>query len=277
MPRVSQLINEAMGAIYGRAKERAPAPAAREIALGGGLELTDGTGRAAIDRHAVGLMLRYLDPGDTMVDVGAGIGLYSVLAGAILGRRGRVEAFEPSPTLRPWLLANLARNGLANVRVHAKLAGPGRVLDPFVDGTGRSGRRRIPGRREWVRSRHLLRIAGIPLDALHPGPRCSLLRIDAAGAELRVLHGAEELLRRPRAPCLLIAVEEAALADFGQTPQSLLGWLAARDYETCFYDGERHVMLHCARPWRLNRMLFAFPRAARNAVSRRLARRAEAD
>ncbi|MEA2781010.1 MAG: hypothetical protein QOK29_2554, partial [Rhodospirillaceae bacterium] len=104
------LINDAMAAIYHRVQRayrlRTDRPA-REIMLGGGLSVTDITGRAVVDPHAVGLMLRFLDPGDTMIDVGAGVGIYSVLAGAMLGWRGRVDAFEPSPTLRPCLEENL--------------------------------------------------------------------------------------------------------------------------------------------------------------------------
>ena len=265
-----------MAAIYDRAERGPPDLPAREIVLGGGLELTDSTGHTNVDRHAIGLMLRYLDPADTMVDVGAGTGIYSVLAGAIVGRRGRVEAIEPSPTVRPCLEANLRRNGLLNVNVHAKLAGTRRMLDPFVDGIGRSGRRRMPGRREWVKAEHILHIPSIQVDELLVGRRCSLMRIDVAGCELRVLQGAQELLRRPRAPALLIACEEQALADFGHTPRHLLAWLAAHEYETCFYDGERHLLMHSAAPWRVNRMLFAFPEQARNDISRRLARRAEA-
>ena len=88
------------------------------------------------------------------------------------------------------------------------------MMDPFVDGIGRSGRRRVPGRREWVRGRHLLSVPSMRIDELLVGRRCSLLRVDAAGYELTVLQGAEELLRRPHAPALLVAVDEAALGRF---------------------------------------------------------------
>ena len=123
-----QIINDVMAAIYDRGPKGAIAGRRREIDLGGGLILDDIAGQAVIDPHVIGFMLRYLDPGDTMIDVGANIGIYSVLAGAIVGRRGRVEAFEPSPTLRPCLEANLRRNELTNVRVHAKLAGGRRMI-----------------------------------------------------------------------------------------------------------------------------------------------------
>ena len=191
------------------------------------------------------------------------------------GPRGRVEAFEPSATLRPCQEANFRPNGLNNVRVPAKLAGGRRKLDPFLDGIGRSGRRRVPGRREWVRARNLLHIPSVQIDEVVVGRRCSPLHIDLAGYELRVLEGAEKLLRRPDPPALLIA-RDSALADCGHAPRQIVGWLAAREYTACYYDGRRHVMLHTADPWRIHRVLSAFPVGAHNVVSRRLARRADA-
>jgi FkbM family methyltransferase len=270
-----ELIDGLMGMVQDRLGRWGPARAPREIGLGGGLAVTDITGRARVDPHAIGLMLRYLDPGDTMVDVGAGIGVYSVIAGAMLGERGRVEAFEPSPTLRPCLEENLRRNGLGNVRIHAKLVGGRPMIDPFSDGKGFWRRRRVPARRDRVAKESLLQIPTVQLDELLVGRPCQLLRIDVAGYELRVLEGAEGLLRRPSGPALLIAFDRA-LADYGWSPRQLIGWLAAHGYETCFYDGRRHMILHVAEPWRLHRMLFAFPRAARNRISQRLARRADA-
>jgi len=244
----------------------------REIELGGGLRIVDRSGRAWIDLQAVDLIRRFLDPGDTMVDVGAGIGVYSIAAGAAVGPTGRVEAFEPSPSLRPALEANLRLNGLANVQIHANLAGDGRRLDLFVDGTGRSGRRRWSVRREGVAQRDLLRITSLPVDALMSGRRCSLIRIGVAGGELKVLDGAVKLLGRPEAPAVLIGIDEEALADFGHIPSQLVAWLAARGHEIYAYDGERHRLLQSAAPWRLGRLLLTFPPAARNDVSRRLAR-----
>jgi len=39
------------------------------------------------------------------------------------------------------------------------------------------------------------------------------------------------LLRRPSAPALLIAFDRGA-GRYGWSPRQLIGWLAARDYET---------------------------------------------
>ena len=249
--------------------DEAPVPA---IDLGGGLRVIDRSGLDWIDREAIDLIGRFLDPGETMIDVGAGIGAYSVVAGAAVGPGGRIEAFEPSPTRRPALEANLRLNGLANVQIHANLAGDGRRLDLFVDGNGRSGRRRWSVRSEGVAQRDLLRVTSLPVDTLMRGRRCSLMRIGAAGGEMRVLEGAAGLLGRPDAPTVMIGIEEQALADFGHIPSQLVTWLGARGHEIYAYDGERNRLLQSGAPWRLGRLLLAFPPAARNDVSRRLAR-----
>jgi FkbM family methyltransferase len=266
------LSNELKAIFRERGKPEPAQKVLREIELGGGLRIVDRSGRAWIDLQAVDLIRRFLDPGDTMVDVGAGIGAYSIAAGAAVGPAGRVEAFEPSPSLRPALEANLRLNEIANVQIHANLAGDGRRLDLFVDGTGHSGRRRWSVRREGVAQRDLLRITSLPVDALMSGRRCNLIRIGVAGGELKVLDGAVKLLGRPEAPAVLIGIDEEALADFGHIPSQLVAWLAARGHEIYAYDGERHRLLQSSAPWRLGRLLLTFPPAARNDVSRRLAR-----
>lgn len=65
------------------------------------------------DYLAHGIRLR---PGDTVVDIGANIGAFAVLAASVVGPAGRVIAFEPVPATFERLLANLALNGCGNVR-----------------------------------------------------------------------------------------------------------------------------------------------------------------
>ncbi len=55
--------------------------------------------------------------GDVFVDVGANSGWYTVLAATAVGREGAVIAVEPSPPLLQLLRAQVARNGIDNVRI----------------------------------------------------------------------------------------------------------------------------------------------------------------
>ena len=96
------------------------------------------------------LVRQHLQPGDVFVDVGANIGYYSLLAAQLVGPTGKVISFEPSPTVRAQLEANIARNHLADrVIVNAAAAGaePGDV-ELFLAGEGNLGQtstRSAPG------------------------------------------------------------------------------------------------------------------------------------
>ena len=56
-----------------------------------------------------------LSSGDTVVDIGANIGSFAVLAGTLIGPEGRVIAFEPVPATYERLKKNIDLNGLHNV------------------------------------------------------------------------------------------------------------------------------------------------------------------
>ena len=54
-------------------------------------------------------------PGQTVYDVGANIGFFTILCSRLVGPQGRVYAFEPIPQNLVTLRHNIALNGLTNV------------------------------------------------------------------------------------------------------------------------------------------------------------------
>ncbi|MCL5126314.1 MAG: FkbM family methyltransferase [Deltaproteobacteria bacterium] len=58
---------------------------------------------------------QFLKPGETMVDVGANYGVYSLRASKLVGPRGRVFAFEPASKAFRYLQRNMRENSLENV------------------------------------------------------------------------------------------------------------------------------------------------------------------
>ena len=59
-----------------------------------------------------------LGPGDTVIDVGANRGMFTLLASRLVGDAGQVIAFEPNPTCVHILEDELAANNIRNVVVH---------------------------------------------------------------------------------------------------------------------------------------------------------------
>lgn len=61
------------------------------------------------------LTTSYLREGMNVIDVGANIGLYSILAAKLIGKSGRVWAFEPSSETYEHLLNNLSLNSIDSI------------------------------------------------------------------------------------------------------------------------------------------------------------------
>ena len=59
------------------------------------------------------LFQQFIGVGDSVVDAGANLGYFSVLASALVGEQGRVVAFEPEPRNAALLRDNLALNGFS--------------------------------------------------------------------------------------------------------------------------------------------------------------------
>jgi FkbM family methyltransferase len=59
-------------------------------------------------------------PGDTVIDVGANVGWYTVLASRLVGEQGKVIAFEPDPINFAFLKRNVEANGCRNVVLEQK-------------------------------------------------------------------------------------------------------------------------------------------------------------
>jgi len=87
-------------------------------------------------------VLDYLQAGDVMVDVGANVGLYSLLAASVDGVRA--IAFEPDPGARRLAEANVERNRLTDrVELRADAVGTVAGEAEFTEGLGQIGRAHV--------------------------------------------------------------------------------------------------------------------------------------
>ena len=74
------------------------------------------------DFEEMKFLLRYLREDDNFLDVGANVGVYSILASAVI-TGGSIHAFEPSFISRERLEENLRLNHIENARIYAAAAG----------------------------------------------------------------------------------------------------------------------------------------------------------
>jgi FkbM family methyltransferase len=172
-----------------------------------------------------------LRPGDTMVDAGANIGWFSLVAAQCVGPNGRVHAFEPQPKIVPYLRRTIADNGLeARVLVHAlALSDRGgesaMVWDPAGANMGRAWLGEQAGRESAL---GLVRTA--PLDAILKEETIAFIKIDTEGAEWLVLQGARQLIMRSR-PIVMLEILPRFLAAVSHCDATAIDqFFAAFDY-----------------------------------------------
>ena len=183
-----------------------------------------------------------VQPGMTVLDIGAHAGLYALTASKLAGPSGRVIAFEPSPRERERLVAHVRLNRAANVRVEPAALGEreGEAELFVVDGS-ETGCNSLkpgdigPGRTVPVRLRSLDEYAKSEgLD------RVDVIKMDVEGAELSVLRGARSLVRATR-PVLVCEIEEARTAPWGYGGRAIIDLLNDWQYD-CFSIGNRGAL-----------------------------------
>jgi FkbM family methyltransferase len=163
-----------------------------------------------------------LRPDDAFVDVGANIGVYSVVAAV---RGARVLAFEPNQNARAMLSANLALNHIED-RVQvlsfalADFSGTARFTTDLESSNHLEMASEAKGEVVEVRE----------LDELvEPGRPVTLIKIDAEGFDEAVLRGARGMLERER-PVVIVETWAGA--------KSLRRFLGMLEYEFFLYDDE---------------------------------------
>jgi FkbM family methyltransferase len=151
------------------------------------------------------LVLAFLRPGMTVLDVGANIGYYSLVAARAVGRGGVVHGFEPNDEIRSRAQKNLALNELTNVQLHAEAisttSGEVRFYASAVpENTGISS---IIANRGLDPTGKVVPAVSLDDFTKRIGRKADLLKMDIEGAELPAIEGGRELLGGKDAPALL--------------------------------------------------------------------------
>src|SRR5262249_121557 len=148
----------------------------------------------------------FLRPGDIFVDVGANIGLFTVLGAQLVGKNGEVHSFEPYPPTFARLQENVALNGLGNVRCNRMgLSGTKGEADRTVSTDGFDAWNSL-GRPYMGTALATKKVQVTTWDdyAQTHGlvGSVSLMKIDVEGWEAHVLEGGTNVLAREDAPTL---------------------------------------------------------------------------
>lgn len=194
------------------------------------------------------LLRRLLKPGDTFVDAGANVGVYSLAAAAAVGPTGRVIACEPAPGTMQLLRQSVALNEAHWVELHQTALSdhhgtaefvtfePGSALSSFAP------KRRTAG--------NSITVPVISLDELVAGRTddVALVKIDVEGAELQVVRGAEQLFSTHKPP-IIVELEPEHLRRQGADVEEFTAFFTRLGYRAYRITDKGDVGHQIPLPW----------------------------
>jgi FkbM family methyltransferase len=157
------------------------------------------------ERGTLAIINSVLKEGERFVDVGANVGLMSLLAAKRVGPLGRVDAFEPLPEIRDLLYKSIEINNFHNIHVHEHALGSSLgTMNIFRHPEVNRGSASLA----WGNTEDLK--TEIAIDTLDhslsqsSAQTVSMIKIDVEGWELEVIKGGQETFTRDPKPIACI-------------------------------------------------------------------------
>ena len=176
------------------------------------------------------VMRHLVKDGDVVYDIGANIGLHTVLLSKLVGSRGRLCVFEPNRELLSQL--GLTVKGLGNASLYPfALSDKAEVATLFVPEDAAMG-----SLADWASGRddvgetHTINCEVRRVDDLIDSgtiPRPDLIKCDVEGAELMVFQGGCKALNRADAPIIMFEANVHNARGFGLTVEDAKNYLAS--------------------------------------------------
>jgi FkbM family methyltransferase len=189
----------------------------------------------------------YLQEGDIFADIGANIGLFTVIAARSVGETGLVYAFEPAERPYQRLLQNVHLNKIQNV--HAIRLGISdkvgqeefSVPDPEYDAWASLG---TPSAGAIVSKKQ---IGVTTLDSFvresNLTGRVALIKMDIEGWECKALLGGRDILSGPHAPVLQVEFSDENAKNSGVSCSQLYAMLEGQGYTVCRYCEKENIVV----------------------------------
>jgi len=210
------------------------------------------------EESTTALFRRILKEGDVVIDLGANIGYFTLLAAKLVGREGKVYAFEPEPRNYQYLTKNIQLNGYDNAVALQKAVAdkPGKVklfICPYD--TGHHTIQKYDGiqayRPDFLdEKKEFVEVEQVRLDDFLRGKatKVNVIKMDVEGAEMLALAGMEELIKENKNLTMLVEFFPLLIKEMGQSPKEFVRRLL-EDFHFKMYVVEHDYSMKDRVPW----------------------------
>lgn len=179
-----------------------------------------------------------LQKGMVVVDIGAQIGYYTVLAATQIGPSGKVFAFEPEPQHFRLLCKNSSANGLTNVFPQEKALLDQTGTHDFFLAAECLGRHGIYKNHDSVEK---IEVETTTLDEFFSNrpEKVQLIKLDAEGAEPLIIKGMKQMISESKDLVLFTEFFPPNLQAGGHSPEGYLDELVRFGFNLHLLDENR--------------------------------------
>jgi len=186
------------------------------------------------------IVKKYVKSGDVVLDIGANIGYYTLILARLVGKKGKVFAFEPDPENFNILQRNVEINGYHNVVLLNKAV---------VNKTGKiylslSEENKGDHRIASSLSRKTIEIESIKLDDYFENDQnIDFIKMDIQGAEDAAIHGMIQLLTQNKEMKMLTEFSPNLLKECGVEPDQHLERLVKQGFKIFHINRKKRKMM----------------------------------
>lgn len=164
---------------------------------------------------------QHIKKGMTVIDAGAYIGYYSLLASKLVGIKGKVYAFEPSPECIELLYKNIQLNNCKNIFVVEKAVTDKNGYRAFYISPSN-----LSGSSIFESSPNLqVGVSTTTLDEAIGNEKVDFIKMDIEGGEPKALNGMTNIIKNSPNLKMIIEVFPARLVEIGSSLEEYIGFL----------------------------------------------------
>lgn len=180
-------------------------------------------------------------PGAVIIDIGAHIGLFSVIASQVTGKTGKVYSFEPAPTTYALLQKTVVLNHEKEViETFQKAVGKESCKITFFVSDGQADNSNSLVNYKEDRAIHGIDVEVTSVDNFVKEKNISKLdfiKIDVEGAEYDTLRGAADTFKNLRPGCI-VAIHPEPIAAKGDKLEDIYDFIIGCNYRIMFNKKE---------------------------------------
>jgi len=205
------------------------------------------------EEYTTELFKKVIKKGDIVVDLGANIGYFTLLAARLVGKKGRVYSFEPEPRNYHYLLKNIELNNYDNIiainkAVSEKSAKVKLYICPYD--SGHHTIKQYKGIEEYRpdfidNKKDFVEVETVVLDDFFKKEikqPIDVIKMDVEGAEMLALSGMDSLIKESKNLKIFVEFFPLLIREMGNSPEEFIRRLLEDYHFSIFVIGGDYSM-----------------------------------